>query len=158
MASTSKQKNGRRTIQFNAESGKRHSIRLGKISQRNAESIKTRVERILEAQFGGQALEADTAQWLGEIDDSLHSKLAKVGLVEAREQKAVQALGVFLDDYVTRRIDVKEATRVAWGHTVRNLKDFFGDDADLTSISEGDADDFKLHLIGLGLASETVAK
>lgn len=158
MASISKQPNGRRTIQFTAETGKRHSIRLGKISQRNAEAIKARVERILEAQFSRQALDADTAQWLGEIDDSLHSKLAKVGLVESREEKAVQALGAYLDDYVARRIDVKPATKIGWGHAVRNLREFFGENRDLVSITEGDAEDFKMHLLGQNLASATISK
>ena len=39
MASISKEPNGRRTIQFVAGDGKRRSIRLGKVSQREAEEI-----------------------------------------------------------------------------------------------------------------------
>lgn len=158
MASITQHSNGRKTVQFTADSGKRHSIRLGKVSLRLAEQVKLRVEQILVAKSARQPLELDTAQWLGGIDDTLHDRLVRVGLVPSREITSVAALGAFLDDYVTRRIDVREATRVAWGHTVRNLKDFFGDDRDLTSITEADADDFKLHLIGLGLASETIAK
>ncbi len=158
MASISKQANGRRTIQFTADTGKRHSIRLGKISQRNAEAIKTRVERILESQLARQPLDADTALWLGEIDDSLHSKLARAGLVESREKKAVKTLGVFLADYVTSRIDVKPATQEVWRQVILNLNNHFGADCDLTSINEGHADDFKMFLISERLAPTTIHK
>lgn len=157
MASITKQANGRRTIQFTADTGKRYSIRLGKISQRNAEAIKARVERILEAQFSRQALDADTAQWLGEIDDSLHSKLAKVGLVEAREQKAVQALGPFLDAYVESRTDVKPLTIRHLREAAKKLKGFFGEDVPLENITPGDADDFRRHLL-IDLADNTVRR
>ncbi len=53
MASLSKQPNGRGVIQFTAETGKRYSIRVGKISQRKPKQLKTRVERILEPELPG---------------------------------------------------------------------------------------------------------
>jgi len=44
MASISREPNGHRTIQFVAVDGKRKSIRLGKVSQHAAESVKAKVE------------------------------------------------------------------------------------------------------------------
>ena len=41
---------------------------------------------------------------------------------------------------------------------VRNLKDHFGGDRELPTITEGDAEDFKMHLIAEELASTTVHK
>ncbi len=158
MASITKQPNGRRTIQFTGPDGRRFSIRLGKVTQRLAEQVKFRVEQLLAPKLAGQALDADTARWLGEIDDSLHSKLAKVGLVESREQTAVQALGAFLEDYVTRRIDVKPATQEVWRQVILNLTNHFGYDRDLASINEGHADDFKMFLISEKLAPTTIHK
>ena len=44
MASINNEPNGRRTIQFVGADGKRRSIRLGKVSRRQAESVKVKVE------------------------------------------------------------------------------------------------------------------
>jgi hypothetical protein len=44
VASIAREKNGNRRILFVAPDGKRPTIRLGKVSQRTAESIKYRVE------------------------------------------------------------------------------------------------------------------
>ena len=48
MASIAKDKNGTRRILFVAPDGRRLTIRLGKVSQRAAESVKYRVEQLLE--------------------------------------------------------------------------------------------------------------
>ena len=55
MASISKEPGGRRTIQFVGGDGKRRSIRLGKVSQRLAESVQVRVEHLAAAQVTGVA-------------------------------------------------------------------------------------------------------
>ncbi len=159
MASITKQPNGRRTIQFTADTGKRHSIRLGKISQRNAEAIKARVEQLLVAKFSGNAMEADTARWLGEIDDSLHDKLARVGLVESRQANIAKrmSLGAFLDSYFAVRTDVKPLTLTTWKQTRRLLAEFFGEDRQIDSITQGDADEWRVFLVGR-LAETTVRK
>ena len=65
-------------------------------------------------------------------------------------------LGPFLADYLKRRIDVKPATKEVWQQVVRNLNDHFGGDRELPTITEGDAEDFKMHLVGEGLAPTTV--
>jgi integrase len=45
-----------------------------------------------------------------------------------------------------------------WQQIVRNLTDHFGEDRELATITEGDAEDFKLFLVQEGLASTTVHK
>jgi len=49
MASITREPNGRKTIQFTGPDCKRRSIRLGKVSQRHAETVKTRVEQLAAA-------------------------------------------------------------------------------------------------------------
>lgn len=61
MASITTEPGGRRTIQFVGRDNKRRSIRLGKVSQRIADAVKTRVEQLNAAQIAGHAVEADTA-------------------------------------------------------------------------------------------------
>ena len=77
-------KNGRRTVQFVAPDGKRRSLRLGKVSQKQAEGVRRRVERLLAARTTGESPDAETAAWAGQCDTALHDRLAAVGLVEKR--------------------------------------------------------------------------
>ena len=72
--------------------------------------------------------------------------------------KAATTLGPFLTDFTTRRIDVKPATKEVWQQVVRNLLKHFGADRDLASVTEADAEDFKMFLVGQKLASTTVHK
>ena len=158
MASISKDPNGRRRILFVAPDGKRKTIRLGKVSQRAAEAVKYRVEQLLAAKLTGHALEADTARWMAGLESALADKLARVGLIPSRKDQAVATLGPFLADYVERRVDVSQATKEVWSQVTRNLIDHFGVDRELTRITEGDAENFKLFLVKEELASTTVHK
>jgi len=163
MASLSKQPNGGWLIQFTVTNGdglgkKRGTIRTGKCAAKRARSIKGRIEDIVAARAGGYAMEQETADWLRKIDDTLHQRIAKTGLIEPREQQATATLGGFVDGYIERRTDAKPASKVVWGHAARNLKHFFGPDRDIASITPGDCEDFKLYLISLDLASSTTHK
>ena len=155
MASITKQENGRRTIQFVAGDGRRRSIRLGKMSHRNAEGFKFRVEQLNAANIAGQAVEADTARWVADLDETVAGKLARAGLIPRRNSATLAA---FVDSYISGRNDVKEATLTVWGHTRRNLVDYFGSDKPLREINRGDADDWKQWLIGSGLGHNTITK
>ena len=76
-----------------------------------------------------------------------------------REQSApAETLGQFLADYCKRRIDVKPATQEVCQTNIRSLLKHFGEARELPTINEGHAEDFKLYLIGEGLASTTVHK
>lgn len=158
MASIARDKNGTRRILFVAPDGKRPTIRLGKVSQRTAEGIKYRVEQLLESLNFNRSMEADLAQWVTNLEPGLADKLARVGLIPKSEAKTAATLGPFLAEYLAKRIDVKGATKEIWGHTIRNLCDFLGEDRDLATVTEGDAEDFKLYLIGKKLAPTTISK
>ncbi len=158
MASISRQKNGRRTIQFTGSDGKRRSIRLGKVSQRDAEAVKFRVEQLLAAKLTGHAMDSDTARWVVELPDSLVDKLARVELIPEREWKAHATLELFIKAYIARRTDVSPNTSRIWRQTARNLTEFFGADRPLSQITRGDATDWRLSLVTRGLADASVRK
>jgi len=145
MASISREKNGRRTIQFVGPDGKRRSIRLGKVSQRVAEAVKVRVEHLAAAAITGHALDAETARWVAELSDSLADKLAKVGLIAERESAT---LGEFVDGYIGKHTDVKPRTLLAYKQGRDSLVEFFGADRRLDTISPGEADEYRLWLRG----------
>jgi integrase len=155
MASISKESNGRRTIQFVAADGKRRSIRLGKITQRMAEGIKVRIEHLANAVATGQPLEPETALWLEERDSELLDKLAAVGLIPKRQ---VASLGWFIDQYIASRVDVKPGTKEVWRQGKLGLIGFFGSDRAVRTITAGDAENYKMSMIGQKLAPMTVRK
>ena len=156
MASIARDKNGNRRIQFIGPNGKRPTIRLGKVSQRAAEAVKFRVEQLLASKLTGHAIEADTARWLRDLEPAMADKLARVGLIPSRMPQPMTTLGSFLNDFTTRRIDVKPATKEVWSQVIRNLLGHFGSGRELVVITEADAEDFKMFLVEQQLAPTTV--
>lgn len=157
MASIStNKKTGLRTLQFMGIEGKRRTIYLGKMPKKNAESLKLRVEMLVSAKLSGHAVDDETARWVANLPAPLTEKLAKVGLVPERALKPT--LAQFLSEYVARRIDVKSSTKEVWGQVTRNLRGFFDEHRDPATITEGDAEDFKMYLVQQKLASTTVHK
>jgi integrase len=155
MASIAKEPNGRRRILFAAPDGKRKTIRLGKVSQRAAEAIRTKVELLLASQISGCGWDNETARWVADLPDELAHKLAAVALIPGR-QKAT--LASFLDRYIEKRSDVKSGTQTAYGQGRDSLVEFFGAEKDLRSIHQGDAEEFMLFLKEKGYADATVSR
>jgi hypothetical protein len=81
MASIARDKNGCRRILFIAPDGKRPTIRLGKVSQRDAEAIARHVESLLAARTANQPIPQPTAVWLANLGQPLTGKLARFGLI-----------------------------------------------------------------------------
>jgi hypothetical protein len=149
MASISSDPSGRRTVQFIDRHGKRKTIGLGKVSQRDAERIKDKIEALNAAAKAGFAPDDDTAAWLRKIADKLHAKLAGAGLTQARQPNTptpCPTLGEFLDQYRAARGDVGEGTRTSYGVIGKRMIAFFGADMRLDEINPGRAEDFATHL------------
>lgn len=158
MASIARDKNGTRRIQYVAPDGSRPAIRLGKVSQRTAEGIKGRVEQLLEYKMFNRSIDADLAEWIADLKPALAKKLANVGLIPNPEAKVAATLGPFITSYVAGRVDVKPATKEVWRQGETGLIEFFGADKPIGEVSPGDADNYKLHLMGKKLAPMTVRK
>jgi len=147
MASISKQPRGRRTIQFVGADGRRRSIRLGKVSQRQAEAVKVKVEQLVAAAISGHAVDAETSRWVAGLDEVLADRLAAVGLIPQRENVT---LGPFIDAYIESRHDTKESTTSLYRQTRRNLVEFFGANKQIRDITPGDADEWRLWMLEKG--------
>jgi len=155
MASLSTDKRGNRRLQFKAPNGKRATVYLGKLPLRQAQTVKSYVERLIIAVVSGDNIDSDTAGWLAKITDELHGKLAAVGLVSKRERVA---LGAFVANYITSRNDVKPASKEIWRQGERSLADYFGNEAPPHLIRNEQAEAYKQHLLGTGLRPYTVRK
>lgn len=142
MASITKEANGRRTIQFVGKDRKRRSIRLGKVSAKLANEIKTRIEALNSAALTGHSIDGETARWVAQLDQAFADKLAAVGLIQHRVGNSA-TLGAWLDDYIANRTDVKPRTKINFEQVRRHLIEYFGRDRLLREISPGDADEFR---------------
>ncbi len=156
MASISTDSRGNRRVQFVA-GGKRPAIRLGKSSLKVCREVKAKVEAILEARAARVPLDALVAAWLGDIDAELHAKFVAAALAEPRIGESGLALGPFLDGYIDRQATLKSNTVAHLKRARGNLVDFFGEARRLDTITAGDTDDFRQHLLKT-LADNTVRR
>jgi len=126
------------------------------VSDEDAKYIKSHIEHLLQAKITAQPLDRRTAEWLTELEEPLAKKLARAGLLAGKDLPI--PIGLFLDQYTTLRNDVKPATKEVWGQVVRNVKEHFGENRDLKTITVADAEAFKAYLVGQQLSSTTVHK
>jgi integrase len=155
MASISTDKQGNRRIFFSGPNRKRKIIYVGAVPMKTARTIKTHVENLAAAVLGGHVPDPETSEWLGSRDDVMYNKLVAAGLVPKREsvfessdKPAGVTLGEFLGQYIDGRTDIKPSTRCNLEQVRRNLLDYFGTGRLLDTIAPGDADEFRVNLLG----------
>lgn len=153
MASLSHDRDGGRRIQFTSE-GRRRAIRLGPVPAKVAESVKTKVEYILAFRAAGVPLDAETSAWLGAIGDELHERIAATGIIGRR---AAGQIGPFFRAWIKERADENVYTRRNLLDGLARLVAFFGDDADLRSVTPEQASAFKASLAE-GYAPATIGR
>jgi len=158
MATIGTEPNGTRRILFVAADGSRKTVRLGKCSQRDAEQVCRHVEALATASIHTQPVPRETAVWVRGIGHKLHDRLARAGLVEAREQPGKLLLGAFIDGYIAQRPDLKPATLVLLRQARIWLLRFLGETRRLDQVRPADADGYRAQMIEGGLAKATIAK
>ena len=149
MASISTDKSGNRRIQFFNGNGERKSVRIGKATMKATESIRDKIEALLESKLSMRAMDPAVAQWVGTIPDVLAKRLAAVGLIAVRQKLAQPntALGEFIDTYLAGRTDIKPRTRINLLQVRKNLVGYFGEDKPLGDITPGDSDEWRRWLL-----------
>ena len=157
MAALSSDAGGLKRIVFKRPDGSgRTTIRLGKVSLKAGQSFKTKVEAIVAAKTMRESVDHQTAQWVADLPDPLHAKIAKAGLVEPREVSDDTLAGLI--DRFVEQADVTNATLAAYRQTTGSLLDFFGGALLVSKLTESDADEWRQSLVESKLAPATVAK
>ena len=126
MASVFSYSGGLKRIEFSyTPNGPRKIIRLGRINAKQTERIHGFVETIIADKLQNRPHDAETSKWLAELDETLLARLRAVGLADG-VGLAQMTLGEFLARCEST-MTAKQSTRVFYGHSRRNLKDYFGE-------------------------------
>ncbi|MSR34800.1 MAG: site-specific integrase [Phycisphaerales bacterium] len=157
MASISRDKNGTKRILFTDEQGKRRTIRLGDVNAKAAESFKLRVEALIAAQRMAVPLDGELSVWLRDLPETMHGRLAAVGLIESRLNAVVVTLDNLLNQFEATSF-VKSTTRAAHRQTMGILRAHFGIDALIVKIKLVEAEGWRKAISESKFASATVSK
>src|SRR5690348_7456673 len=105
MATLSNNK-GRRIIQL-ALNGKRRTVYLGRISDRDARAVRSHIDHIANSLQSGLAFPMETAAWVRGLADPFYAKLHRIGLLPKRADHQALKMGPYFDTYIKRRTDLK---------------------------------------------------
>jgi integrase len=158
MASISRDKDGRCTIQFYGGDGRRRTIRLGKLSRKDADKFRFRVEALLASRLANLSVDNETAGWLGGLSDRTAARLAAAGLIPRRAAVETPTLAKFIADFVAGHQGAKKMSRVNLDLAGKRLVRFFGAGRRLGEITPGEADQFAAWLRGQGYAQATASR
>ena len=146
MASIYKRKGGYWTLQYPTPEKKVVRIHLGLVSERNAQRLRDKVEALVKSALFGMPPDEAAEKWAVSIAGTpLAKKLGRLGLLK---QGCHGKLGDFIDEYILLRKDVKENTRKHMVSCRNRLVGFFSQDKPLADITKGDAEAFRIHLLG----------
>ena len=140
-------RNNRRYVQWLDRSGTRKTVSLGKIGHQLAEEIRRCVAALEQALLTGTAPPRKVAEWVSELGEVLHAKLAAGGLFPPREQRRPTGLAAFLDSYIAGRTDISQRSRTNLEQARNALVSHFGKDADLATLTKGQMKDWRRRML-----------
>jgi integrase len=144
-------------IIFRDAAGKQQSLRLGKCSERAAQNALAGFERVLEAHRIGSTIHPDGVRWLESIDDRVHARVARLGLVEPRRAAVAVTLGGMLEAFFAN-VDVKGSTVIRMRQAESALLEHFTTGRDVATIGEADAEAWRAARKELGYAPATISR
>jgi integrase len=156
MSSIGKQKTESGTRYFiqlsPGENKRRPKIHLGPVTLKQAESAQTHIETLIAARKTGKVMPTVTQEWLVGIPESLRDRLEKLRLVEVRGGKR-WTVADWVSQYITKRPDVKAATRRKWRDVESKLAVFFRNDC-IGDVTVQHAKNFRIYLHSVAGLSE----
>ncbi|MBL8825430.1 MAG: tyrosine-type recombinase/integrase [Planctomycetaceae bacterium] len=155
MASVTKLPRGEKALQFYDHTEKRRTIRVGKLTQKQAERMVDRIEALVAARATRSLIDADTVEWLAEVSDTIHAKLVGFDLCSPRVEVTpaepeptpeVVTVGKFLADYLAMRTDVRPLTMRNLKESAARVEKYLGKQKPIAEVTALDADGYNLHL------------
>lgn len=124
-------------MQTTKPNGRRFPIRLGLVSDEEAQAFKVRVAQLETARDTGYPWNRELAFWVANLSDELHAKLAKAELVEGR---SADTLGVLWMAFFRTKAKNKPGSRSVVERAGKDLLAFFGEDCSARSITAAHGD------------------
>src|SRR3954447_19404947 len=115
MASISDDGGGLKRILVVCPDGIRRAIRLGRMRMKEATTFGIFLQDLCAAARGAKVIENATADWLADLDDRMHRRLVRLGLVRAREHTSA-TLGKLLTAFF-ETLAVKAGTATTYKQT-----------------------------------------
>lgn len=113
-------------------------------SRKTAERTVLRIDDLIDAAVHRTPIDGELLRWLEGIDERLFRQLVRAGLAKEREGHTVKSLTDAI--LKSKEASVKPRTIVSMKQTQSSLIEHFGGERDITTISAGDADEFKYFL------------
>ena len=133
-------KNGRDSWKLRFYMGKsRKVVGLGSLSEVEANEAKDNIEHLIECSEKSKTPCRSTRHWLDQIPDSVHGRLATLGLCESRLVRDLpRSLIAYSRNYIEGRKDWKKPEN--YRQAVDKLETFLGRDIPLVSLTKGEAE------------------
>jgi integrase len=147
MASKHTDDKGRTRIAFRAIDKRQVFLRLGRLTERQAERAERTRAMIADLERAAKSgFRDETAlRWADSQPARIHDALAESGLVPKREARQVYTLGSLLDAYFAT-IQVKPTTRTRYEQGQDRLLAYFDRDRELQTITTQDAEEWRAWL------------
>ena len=160
MASVStNRQNKSRMILFVGPDKRRHRIRLGKVTKKQADAAKGYIEDLVACKLTGEAMSRATADWLARISPVARERIERTGLIEPQVCRGGMALDEWLRQHIqSRKGIIATRTEENCEQARKNLLECFGADKPLASFTAGDGDEFRLFLVRKKLAEGTIRR
>lgn len=139
------------------EDPRRPKIRLGNVTKRDAQTAQVHIEHLCRARVTGAALPGATAEWLGNVPDSLRLRIEELHLAEKRARPERHTVADWVARYIAGRADAKSPTRRKWRDVEGKLSAFF-DERCLDELTLQDGKAFRGYLKGAGLAENSIRR
>jgi len=140
------------------EDPKRPRLNFGKITRREAESVKGFVESLIASKNTGAQIQPAVQQWLAGLPDSIRGQLVALGLAEPVERKPDVSLRSWMDSYIESRTDVKPNTERNMKAARDTLFRFFDSNMNLCDFTAFDAEQFRVKCLEKNLAEATIRR
>jgi integrase len=112
----------------------------------------------MESRKHGLAFPADTAKWIERLPNELRLQLVQMEVIGDTGATTVQTLGAFLTDYLKSRTDLEPSTHCNLETAKRWLVKYFSWQREMTSITPGEADTYRIWLGTTGKQAPNTVK
>jgi integrase len=137
--------------------GKRSTIRLGRVRQRDAEYAHECIEALESSRRTGKPVPPAIEEWVHRSGEKLHARLVLAGLVAPRSEEKPMTVGELCTRFVGATT-IKPVTAGKYDVVCRSLKELLGEGRRVDTVRPTDASDVRAAWVKSGLAGPTVAK